>query len=161
VLFLVLSSGCTSSDDSAGSDGLTVESTDFTEGTLASSAAPQRTTPATEAAPPVGTPAPADANAGASTARGPEDVLLRVEGAPEVRFSGLCSVGEEETVVDGRVPRRYTYSDLDGRPFTCRIQKQSGGRGNLRVILVAGETTRSVQQTNTRGGTITVSHDGR
>jgi hypothetical protein len=87
-------------------------------------------------------------------------VLLRLEGAPGVRFSGLCSVGDEERVVTGRVPQRYAFDLVGGSSFSCRIQKQSGP-GNLRVILLAGGTTRSVQQTNAQGGTITVSYAGR
>jgi hypothetical protein len=63
--------------------------------------------------------------------------------------------------VVGRVPQRYAFADPDGRPFSCRIQKQSAGPGNLRVILLAGGATRSVQQTDARGGTITVSYAGR
>jgi len=160
-LLLAAASGCAGSSDSAGSGDLTVESTDFTEGTLASSPTPpQDEPPGTTAT--TGTPAGASTEpaqeVGDGSSEEPGNVLLRVEGAPGTRFSGLCSVGDETSVVNGRVPRRYAYDVPEGRSFTCRIEKQSGGRGSLRVILVADDATRSVQQTKARGGTISVSY---
>lgn len=87
------------------------------------------------------------------------DIVLRLEGAPRTRFSGLCNVGGEESVLSGQTPKRFTF-DLDGAELSCRIQKQDQRNGNLRVILLSGSTTRSVQQTNTPGGTIQVSYEG-
>jgi hypothetical protein len=90
---------------------------------------------------------------------GKPEVLIRLEGDPKTTFSGLCSVGEERNVLSGQVPKRFAF-DLKGRRISCRIEKRDGGTGDLKVVLVAGETTRSVQQTNAPGGTINVSYGG-
>ena len=92
-------------------------------------------------------------------ASGKPDVVIRLEGDPKTTFSGLCSVGEEHSVLRGRVPKRFAFY-LKGRQLSCRIEKRDGGTGDLEVILVAGETTRSVQQTNAQGGVIKVSYKG-
>jgi len=86
------------------------------------------------------------------------EVLIRLEGDPETTFSGLCSVGEEQNVLSGQVPKRFAF-DLRGRKLSCRIEKRDGGTGDLKVVLVAGETTHSVQQTNVQGGVINVSYE--
>jgi hypothetical protein len=91
--------------------------------------------------------------------RGEPEVFIRLEGDPKTTFSGLCSVGEEPKVLSGRVPKRYAF-DLKGRQLSCRIEKRDGGNGDLEVILVAGEATRSVQQTNAPGSVIKVSYKG-
>ena len=85
------------------------------------------------------------------------EVSIRLEGDPGTTFTGLCSVGEERNVLSGQVPKRFAFH-LKGRQLSCRIEKQDGGTGDLKVILVAGETTRSVQQTNVPGGIINVSY---
>ena len=90
---------------------------------------------------------------------GQPEVVLRLEGGPKTTFSGLCSVGDAQNVLGGRVPKRFTF-DLQGRGLSCRIQKRDEGRGALKVVLVAGNTTRSVQQTNSPGGTINLSYKG-
>ena len=90
---------------------------------------------------------------------GRPEVVLRLEGGPKTTFSGLCSVGDAQNVLGGRVPKRFTF-DLQGRGLSCRIQKRDEGRGALKVVLVAGNTTRSVQQTNSPGGTINLSYKG-
>ena len=90
---------------------------------------------------------------------GKPDVLIQLEGDPETTFSGLCSVGEERSVLSGQVPKRFAF-DLRGRQLSCRIEKRDGGTGDLKVVLVAGEATRSVQQTNAPGGVIKVSYKG-
>ena len=89
----------------------------------------------------------------------PEVVVIRLEGDPDTTFSGLCSVGEERSVLSGQVPKRFAFH-LKGRQLSCRIEKQDGGTGGLKVVLVAGETTRSVQQTNAPGSVIEVSYEG-
>jgi hypothetical protein len=96
----------------------------------------------------------------ATLGKGPDSpgVVLRLEGDRETTFSGICTVGGKESVLSGRVPKRYTF-DLNGQRLSCRIQKQDSGRGSLKVILTANDTTRSVQQTNTRGGDINLSYD--
>jgi hypothetical protein len=88
---------------------------------------------------------------------GQPEVVLRLEGGPKTTFSGLCSVGDEQSVLDGRVPKRFTF-DPRGRELSCRIEKRDRGRGALKIILIAGDTTRSVQQTNSPGGTINLSY---
>jgi hypothetical protein len=92
--------------------------------------------------------------------RGKPEVFIRLEGDPRTTFSGLCSVGEERNVLSGQVPKRYAF-DLRGRGLSCRIEKRDGGTGDLKVVLAAGETTRSVQQTNAPGGVINVSYEGK
>jgi hypothetical protein len=86
-------------------------------------------------------------------------VLLRFEGDPGTTFSGICAVGGEESVLSGRIPKRYAF-DPRGQRLSCRIEKRDPRSGDLRVILIAGDTTRSVQQTNTRGGVINISYKG-
>jgi hypothetical protein len=86
------------------------------------------------------------------------EVMIRLEGDPKTTFSGLCSVGEERNVLSGQVPKRFAF-DLKGRKLSCRIEKQDGGKGALKVVLVAGETTRSVQQTDSPGGIIKISYE--
>jgi hypothetical protein len=99
---------------------------------------------------------PPEVTLGGNPGGGP-NVVIRLEGAPETTFSGLCSVGEERNVLSGQVPKRFAF-DLKGRRLSCRIEKQGGGTGDLKVVLVAGETTRSVQQTNSPGGMIKISY---
>ncbi len=95
----------------------------------------------------------------ATLGKGPDSsgIVLRLEGDPKTTFSGICTVGGKENVLSGRVPKRYAF---EGQKLSCRIQKQDPGRGSLKVILTAGDTTRSVQQTNTRGGVIHISYAG-
>ena len=90
---------------------------------------------------------------------GQPEVVLRLEGGPKTTFSGLCSVGNVQSVLDGRVPKRFTF-DTGERQLSCRIQKRDAGRGALKIILIAGDTTRSVQQTNSPEGIINVSYGG-
>jgi hypothetical protein len=86
-------------------------------------------------------------------------VLLRLEGDPGTTFSGICDVGGKESVLSGRIPKRYAFDPREQR-LSCRIEKRDSGGGNLKVILIAGDTTRSVQQTNTRGSVVNVSYHG-
>ncbi len=86
------------------------------------------------------------------------EIVIRVEGDPKTTFTGLCSVGEEQNVLSGRVPERFTF-DLAGERLECRIEKRDEDDGDLKVVLVAGDTTRSVQQTNSPGGVINVSYE--
>jgi len=99
---------------------------------------------------------PPEINLGEDPHNKPE-VLIRLEGDPKITFSGLCSVGGEQYVLSGQVPKRFAF-DLGGRKLSCRIEKRGGGTGDLKVVLVAGDTTRSVQQTNAQGGVINVSY---
>src|SRR5215210_5015986 len=91
---------------------------------------------------------------------GKPEVVIRLEGDSRTTFSGLCAVGEEQIVLSGRVPKRFDF-DLKGRRLSCRIEKRDGGTGDLKVVLVADEATRSVQQTNAPDGVIKVSYEGK
>lgn len=86
------------------------------------------------------------------------EVVVRLEGDPKTTFTGLCSVGQEQNVLSGRVPKRFTFN-LSGRQLECRIEKRDEGDGDLKVVLVAGNSTRSVQQTNSPGGSIKLSYE--
>ncbi len=88
-----------------------------------------------------------------------QSVTLRVEGDRGTRFSGICSADGQQTVISGQVPKLFNYN-LSGQKISCRIQKQSGN-GDLRVILLANGTTKSVQQTNAPKGTINVTYSAR
>ena len=87
------------------------------------------------------------------------EAILRLEGGPRTIFSGLCTVGGQENVLSGRVPKRFTF-DLDGSDLSCRIEKRDQNRGALKVVLTVGDTTRSVQQTNSPGAAMNVSYRG-
>jgi hypothetical protein len=118
----------------------------------------ETTSPPATALETTGEPSPPEVTLGEDP-RGEPEVLIRLEGDPETTFSGLCSMGEQREVLSGRVPKRFAF-DLKGRQLSCRIEKQDGGNGDLKVVLIAGETTRSVQQTNTPGSIINVSYAG-
>jgi hypothetical protein len=90
---------------------------------------------------------------------GKPDVVIQLEGDPGTTFSGLCSVGEGQKVLSGQVPKHFEF-DLKGQQLSCRIEKRDKEKGDLKVVLAAGETTRSVRQTNTPGGVIKVSYKG-
>ena len=130
--------------------GSTKSSPDFKGGTLASAKTVQEE--GTKASSPLPE---------ATLGTGPDSpgVVLRLEGDPKTTFSGLCTVGGEESVLSGRVPKRYAF-DPDGEKLSCRIQKQDSGKGDLKVILTADDTTRSVQQTSTHNGLINISYRG-
>lgn len=131
--------GCSGGDGSAGSG-----TTDFPARTLASTPGPATTTKTTQ------TPG--------ITTGGPE-VVLRIEGAAGTEFSGVCTTGPEDSVLVGRVPKTYNF-DLRGQPLSCRIEKQSPGAGSLRTVLLAGDNTRSIQQTESQNSTINISYSG-
>ncbi len=90
---------------------------------------------------------------------GEPEVVIRLEGNPRTTFSGLCALGAEQQVLSGQVPKRFEF-DLKGRRLSCRIEKRDNKKGNLKVVLIAGDATRSVQQTNTPGNVIKVSYKG-
>ena len=149
VFFSLLVGGC-SGDTGPQGDGIgSRERADgFEEGTLVSSSkAPETTRQA---------PSP-------EATLGPQPnspaVVLRLEGDPGTTFAGICVVGSKQSVLSGRIPKHYAF-DPRGRSLSCRIEKRDPGRGDLKVILVAGDTTHSVQQTHTRGSVINVSYAG-
>ena len=90
---------------------------------------------------------------------GEPEVVIRLEGDPSTTFSGLCSLGSEQKVLSGQVPKRFEF-DVKGRRLFCRIEKRDDNKGDLKVVLIAGDATRSVQQTNTPDNVIKVSYKG-
>jgi hypothetical protein len=92
---------------------------------------------------------PPEVTLGGNPGGGP-NVVIRLEGA---------SVGAAQKVLSGQVPQRFEF-DPRGQRLSCRIEKRDNEKGDLKVVLAAGETTRSVQQTNTPGGVIKVSYKG-
>jgi hypothetical protein len=144
IVLLLAGASCSAGDESG--ERTRSKDTGPEEGTLVSSTTGQEKT---EGAPPPE----------ATLGERPDSpgIVLRLEGDPKTTFSGICTVGGKENVLSGRVPKRYAFK---GQKLSCRIQKQDSGRGRLKVILTANDTTRSVQQTNTRGGVIHISYAG-
>ena len=86
------------------------------------------------------------------------EVTLKIEGSPETEFSGTCFIGgEEEKKISGRVPKRFIF-ELDGQLLECDISKQSTNSGQMKVEFSAGGHTKSVQQTITQGGSLTLQY---
>ena len=142
---LLFAGACSGDDPGEGAGSTDRRTTGPQEGTLVSSTTGQEKTE----------PSPPEATLGA----GPDSpgVVLRLEGDPRTTFAGVCTVGGKGSVLIGRVPKRYTF-DPEGQGLSCRIQKRDRGRGSLKVILIADDTTRSVQQTSVRGGIITLAY---
>ena len=140
--FLLLAGACSGERDGKNSANRTEKN--FEEGTLATSKTGREKTETTS---------PPEATLG----RGPASpgIVLRLEGDPKTTFSGVCTVGGKENVLSGRVPKRYTFR---AKRLSCRIQKQDSAKGSLKAILTANYSTRSVQQTSTRGGVIHISY---
>jgi len=143
---LFLAAAC-SRDDSGQDPGHTKRTTGTEEDTPISSATGQART---QSSPPA-----------AVLGKEPDSpgVVLHFEGDPQTTFSGICTIGSKQSVLSGRVPKRYA-SDPKRQKLSCRIQKQDPGASRLKVILTAQDTTRSVQQTNARGGLINISYKG-
>ena len=142
--FLLLAGACSGEKDGKNSANRTEKN--FEEGTLATSKTGREKTETTS---------PPEATLG----RGPASpgIVLRLEGDPKTTFSGVCTVGGKENVLSGRVPKRYAFR---ANRISCRIQKQDPGKGSLKAILTANNTTRSVQQTSTRDAVIHISYTG-
>jgi hypothetical protein len=101
------------------------------------------------------------AKAEAADATAPsEEVTLKIEGSPGTEFSGTCIVGgKEEKKLSGRVPKRFIY-ELDGQRLECEIRKQSSNSGQMKVEFSAQDHINSVQQTSTKGGSLTLQYEG-
>ncbi|CAN5902803.1 hypothetical protein BH23ACT11_BH23ACT11_17200 [soil metagenome] len=136
---VILAIGC-SQDSSTSRD----RTGDFLEGTLSQPEAAETTGSGT--------------TSGRTGSIEPE-IIVRVEGDTKVVFSGFCTAGGEESVIGGKVPKLYRF-DLNGEDLSCRIQKRDPGTGSLRVILLAGDNTRSVQQTRSQDSIIKLSYKG-
>ncbi len=79
-------------------------------------------------------------------------VTLRIAGDKGTRFSGVCSVGQEEHDISGRAPQSFEFEPND-RKLVCEVRKQ-GAQGTGLEIILEGENTRSVQRI--AGGAVTV-----
>ncbi len=79
-------------------------------------------------------------------------VTLKVAGDQGTSFSGVCSVGGHEEVLEGQVPERYAY-ELDGAKLECEIRKEGVGALDL---VVTGEGVHSMQRTNAQESTIRI-----
>jgi len=97
---------------------------------------------------------------GAEATASSRKVTLKIEGSPATEFSGMCIVGDEEKKLSGRVPKRFTIYELDGKPLECEISKHSANSGEMKVEFSAGDDTNSVQQTSIQGGSIALRYDG-
>jgi hypothetical protein len=146
LLTVFLLAGACSGDDSGKRSGSAGRTDGSKEGTLVA------TKPETTESAPL-------PEATLGTERDSPGVVLRLEGDPKTIFSGNCAVEGRESmvVISGQVPKRYAF-DLRGRRLSCRIQKRNPGEGELKVILTADDTTRSVQQTNSPNSVINVSY---
>jgi hypothetical protein len=82
------------------------------------------------------------------------EVTLSIEGDPGTGFSGTCSVGDEENELSGQVPESFGY-DLEGQQLECEIRQEDPG--SLEILLT-GPGDRIQQQTNSAGGTISLSY---
>jgi hypothetical protein len=146
VLFFV--GACTDGDKDRTHGNPPEQRTEMTEETTALATTPEKT----------GSSRPPEVTLGDGSGGRP-DVVIRLEGDPRTTFSGLCSVGAAQKVLSGQVPKRFEF-DLKGQQLSCRIEKRDDEKGSLKVVLSAGDTTRSVQQTDTPGGVIKVSYRG-
>jgi hypothetical protein len=86
------------------------------------------------------------------------EVTLKIEGSPGTEFSGTCIIGGKEKKINGRVPKRFIY-ELDGQRLECEISKQSSNSGQMKVEFSAGDDTNSVQQTSTKGRSLTLRYE--
>ena len=81
-------------------------------------------------------------------------VTLEISGDPGTGFSGTCALGEEKKELDGQVPERFVY-ELDGRRLRCKIRTEGADGATLKTVFTAGNA-HSIQQTDTRGATISL-----
>ncbi|CAN5578641.1 hypothetical protein BH24ACT21_BH24ACT21_16050 [soil metagenome] len=144
-LIALLSTTACSGDDTTERE----RTREFVEGTLSSPELAETTEAATTTG----------GTTGSTVGRREPDVVLRLEGDPKTTFSGICTAGTEESVIGGKVPKRYRF-DLNSQSLSCRIQKRDPGNGSLRVVLLSGDSTRSVQQTESQDSIIRLSYEG-
>lgn len=144
LVVVLLAFGCSGAEDGPTGAG----STDFPARTLAA-------TPETTASTSSTTPAPPPSGMTASAS----GVVLRLEGDAGTNFSGVCTTGAEDSILVGQVPKSYSF-ELQGQILSCQIKKQSPGDGSLRTILLAGDNTRSIQQTESQESIIHISYSG-
>ena len=88
----------------------------------------------------------------------PHKVTVEVGGERGTKFSGTCSVGDEEKRIGRRVPQSY-YWESSGEKLECEILKN--GPGALEVMVTAGDDVYSVQrQTGAGSSTINLTYSG-
>lgn len=139
----LLAAGCSGGGDNTTGTG----STDLPDRTLA---ATPETTASTSQTPSTPTPGTTALSSG---------VTLRLEGNAGTKFSGVCTTGAKDEVLVGQVPKRYSF-DLRGQTLSCSITKQSPNKSSLRVILLDGGNTRSIQQTKSQNSAVNISYSG-
>jgi hypothetical protein len=88
-----------------------------------------------------------------------EEITLKIEGSPGTEFSGTCIIGGKEKKISGRVPKRFIF-EPGGQRLECEIRKQSSNSGQMKVAFSAGGHTNSVQQTSTKGHSLTLRYEG-
>ena len=74
--------------------------------------------------------------------------MLRLQGDSGTKFSGSCTVGNQEPEeISGQVPETYSF-ELKGEPLDCNVNSD----GDVQVDLAVGKNVRSVQRIS--GGTL-------
>ncbi|MBV9454454.1 MAG: DUF2807 domain-containing protein [Rubrobacter sp.] len=74
--------------------------------------------------------------------------MLKLQGDSGTKFSGSCTVGNQEPEeISGQVPEIYSF-ELKGEPLDCKINSD----GDAQVDLAVGKNVRSVQRIS--GGTL-------
>jgi hypothetical protein len=96
---------------------------------------------------------------GADASASSGEVTLKIEGSPGTEFSGTCIIGGKEEKINGRVPKRFIF-EPGGQGLECEIRKQSSNSGQMKVAFSAGDDTNSVQQTSTKGRSLTLRYEG-
>ena len=97
-------------------------------------------------------------NSGGGTQRnteeesGPQKITLEITGDRGTEFSGVCSVGGTERILDGRAPERFVF-EPQGKRLECELR--NGGGGPLGIVFTDGAGVLSQQRT--AGGESTVS----
>jgi len=91
-------------------------------------------------------------NAAASAVSDRDQARLEIRGSQGERFSGSCTIGDEQSrAIGGEVPKSVTY-ELEGRSLDCEISSD----GSLQVELTVGENAHSLQSIG--GGTLNLTY---
>lgn len=85
------------------------------------------------------------------------EATLEIAGDPGTRFSGTCTVGDEEREIGGRAPKGFVYK-MDGRKLECEIRKQSPGA--MKIVVDAGDAN-YVQRTDSGQVTARIAYSGQ
>lgn len=100
-----------------------------------------------------------DGGAGDDNVR-PGRVRLKIGGEPGARFSGTCTLGDEEREVSGQVPGRFVF-EPEGREVECELRNGGPDAGPLEFSVTVGGENRK-QRINVTGDTMsfTLSENG-